>query len=90
MNPDLRLNWLSLSISPRLKRMTHLSRQAMGVGMRGPGEKQLEVDRLAQKRIHDLKEELSKVEEDASVRWEQETISRQSPWWDTPTRARAH
>lgn len=49
---------------PRLKRMwTHLSRQAMGVGMRGPGEKQLEVDRrLAQKRIHDLKDELSKVE----------------------------
>lgn len=49
---------------PRLKRMwTHLSRQAMGVGMRGPGEKQLEVDRrLAQKRIHDLKEELRRVE----------------------------
>lgn len=49
---------------PRLKRMwTHLSRQSMGVGMRGPGEKQLEVDRrLAQKRIHDLKEELSRVE----------------------------
>lgn len=49
---------------PRLKRMwTHLSRQAMGVGMRGPGEKQLEVDRrLAQKRIHDLRDELGKVE----------------------------
>jgi len=49
---------------PRLKRMwTHLSRQAMGVGMRGPGEKQLEVDRrLAQKRIHDLKADLAKVE----------------------------
>lgn len=49
---------------PRLKRMwTHLSRQAMGVGMRGPGEKQLEVDRrLAQKRIHDLRDELDKVE----------------------------
>ncbi len=49
---------------PRLKRMwTHLSRQSMGVGMRGPGEKQLEVDRrLAQKRIHDLKELLTKVE----------------------------
>ena len=31
---------------PRLKRMwTHLSRLNMGVGMRGPGEKQLEVDR---------------------------------------------
>ncbi|MEM6980946.1 MAG: GTPase HflX [Planctomycetota bacterium] len=50
---------------PRLKRMwTHLSRQSMGVGMRGPGEKQLEIDRrLAQKRIHDLKSELNKVEQ---------------------------
>jgi GTP-binding protein HflX len=49
---------------PRLKRMwTHLSRQGMGVGMRGPGEKQLEVDRrLAEKRVHDLKAELEKVE----------------------------
>ncbi|MEM9826720.1 MAG: GTPase HflX [Planctomycetota bacterium] len=49
---------------PRLKRMwTHLSRQAMGVGMRGPGEKQLEVDRrLAQKRMNDLRQELTKVE----------------------------
>ena len=49
---------------PRLKRMwTHLSRQAMGVGMRGPGEKQLEVDRrLAQKRMRDLRAELAKVE----------------------------
>jgi GTPase len=49
---------------PRLKRMwTHLSRQTMGVGMRGPGEKQLEVDRrLAEKRIHELKLELEKIE----------------------------
>jgi GTP-binding protein HflX len=49
---------------PRLKRMwTHLSRLKMGVGMRGPGEKQLETDRrLVEKRIHDLKAELSKVE----------------------------
>ena len=49
---------------PRLKRMwTHLSRQTMGVGMRGPGEKQLEVDRrLAEKRIHDLRSDLAKVE----------------------------
>ncbi|WP_146521082.1 GTPase HflX [Stieleria varia] len=66
---------------PRLKRMwTHLSRQAMGVGMRGPGEKQLEVDRrLAQKRIHDLKEELSKVERrrerEVSARKESPTVS---------------
>lgn len=50
---------------PRLKRMwTHLSRQTMGVGMRGPGEKQLEVDRrLAEKRIHDLRSDLTKVEQ---------------------------
>ena len=49
---------------PRLKRMwTHLSRLKMGVGMRGPGEKQLETDRrLVEKRIHDLKAELKKVE----------------------------
>jgi GTP-binding protein HflX len=49
---------------PRLKRMwTHLSRLKMGVGMRGPGEKQLEVDRrLVEKRIHDLRVELSKIE----------------------------
>ncbi len=50
---------------PRLKRMwTHLSRIKMGVGMRGPGEKQLEVDRrLVEKRIHDLKAELKKIED---------------------------
>ncbi len=49
---------------PRLKRLwTHLSRQSMGVGMRGPGEKQLEVDRrLVEKRIHELKLDLQKVE----------------------------
>ncbi|MDR3234541.1 MAG: GTPase HflX [Planctomycetaceae bacterium] len=49
---------------PRLKRMwTHLERQGVGgVGLRGPGEKQLEVDRrLAQKRILDLKAELQTV-----------------------------
>jgi GTP-binding protein HflX len=61
---------------PRLKRMwTHLSRQTMGVGMRGPGEKQLEVDRrLAEKRIHELKDELSKIER----RKEREVASRDS------------
>ncbi|OYV92656.1 MAG: GTPase HflX [Planctomycetia bacterium 21-64-5] len=49
---------------PRLKRMwTHLSRLKMGIGMRGPGEKQLEVDRrLAEKRIHDLQSELAEIE----------------------------
>ena len=50
---------------PRLKRMwTHLSRQKQGgVGLRGPGEQQLEVDRrLAMKRIRDLKRELQGIE----------------------------
>lgn len=49
---------------PRLKRMwTHLSRLKLGVGMRGPGEKQLEVDRrLVERRIHELKGDLRKVE----------------------------
>lgn len=49
---------------PRLKRMwTHLSRIKAGVGMRGPGEKQLEVDRrLVEKRIFDLREEIHAIE----------------------------
>jgi GTP-binding protein HflX len=50
---------------PRLKRMwTHLSRQAQGgVGLRGPGEKQLEVDRrLVEHRIQDLRRQLSAIE----------------------------
>ncbi len=49
---------------PRLKRMwTHLSRQRKGIGLRGPGEKQLEVDRrLVEKRIADLRAELKTVE----------------------------
>ncbi len=50
---------------PRLKRMwTHLSRMKLGVGMRGPGEKQLEVDRrLVERRIHDLRAELRTIEQ---------------------------
>lgn len=49
---------------PRLKRMwTHLSRMKMGIGMRGPGEKQLETDRrLVEKRIQDLRSELHQIE----------------------------
>src|SRR5262245_46559263 len=49
---------------PRLKRMwTHLSRIKAGIGMRGPGEKQLEVDRrLVENRIHELRTELHGIE----------------------------
>ncbi len=49
---------------PRLKRLwTHLSRQKKGVGLRGPGEQQLEEDRrLVEKRIRDLRRELQVIE----------------------------
>ncbi|MEE8450976.1 MAG: GTPase HflX [Thermoguttaceae bacterium] len=49
---------------PRLKRMwTHLSRQKNTVGLRGPGEKQLEEDRrLVERRIHDLRRELKGIQ----------------------------
>jgi GTP-binding protein HflX len=48
---------------PRLTRMwTHLSRQKGGIGLRGPGETQLEVDRRRiQERIIRLNKELSEV-----------------------------
>jgi GTP-binding protein HflX len=49
---------------PRLKRMwTHLSRIKAGIGMRGPGEKQIEEDRrLVETRIHELRSELRGIE----------------------------
>ena len=52
---------------PRLTRAwTHLSRQAggVGIGMKGPGETQLETDRrLVRKRIADLSRKLEKMDE---------------------------
>ncbi|MBI3836404.1 MAG: GTPase HflX [Planctomycetia bacterium] len=59
---------------PRLKQMwNHLSRLKMGIGMRGPGEKQLEVDRrLVEKRISDLRSELKVIE----LRKEREVAAR--------------
>jgi GTP-binding protein HflX len=50
-------------LAPRLTRMwTHLSRLGGGIGTRGPGEKQLEVDkRRMRDRISHLKEEIEKV-----------------------------
>lgn len=49
---------------PRLTRLwTHLERQRGGVGMRGPGETQLETDkRLIQERISHLKAELKDID----------------------------
>jgi GTP-binding protein HflX len=49
---------------PRLKRMwTHLSRQKKGVGLRGPGETQLEEDRrLVEHRLKELRRQLGAIE----------------------------
>ena len=51
-------------ILPRLTRMwTHLERQKGGIGMRGPGETQIETDRrIIQDKIARLKEQLKKVD----------------------------
>jgi GTP-binding protein HflX len=59
---------------PRLTRAwVHLSRQvglggSPGIGMRGPGETQLETDRrLVRKRIQELKAKLKKIEQDRAL-----------------------
>jgi GTP-binding protein HflX len=59
---------------PRLRRMwTHLSRYKGGIGLRGPGETQLEEDRrLVDQRIRDLRHRLSEVQ----ARKEREVRSR--------------
>ncbi|MDP1525201.1 MAG: GTPase HflX [Rhodocyclaceae bacterium] len=51
---------------------THLERQKGGIGMRGPGEKQLETDRrLLGKRVALLKERLRQLERQRAVRRKQ-------------------
>lgn len=54
---------------PRLSgQWTHLSKQWGGIGSKGPGETQLEVDRrLVGKRIQRLKEELKKIDREREV-----------------------
>ena len=54
-------------VLPRLTNMwTHLSKQRGGVGMRGPGEKELETDRrIAKDRIVFLKEKLELIDKQA-------------------------
>jgi len=49
---------------PRLKGMwTHLERQRGGIGMRGPGEREIETDRrIVKKRIADLRRKLAKID----------------------------
>ena len=57
---------------PRLtRRWRHLSRQAGGIGTRGVGETQLEIDRrLVSRRIAQLKDKLSVIERDRRLRRE--------------------
>ena len=52
------------SLLPRLTRMwTHLERQRGGIGMRGPGETQIETDRrIILDKISHLKEQLAKID----------------------------
>lgn len=54
---------------PRLTRMwTHLERQRGGIGMRGPGETQIETDRrIILDRISKLKEELASIDRQKSI-----------------------
>ena len=54
---------------PRLTRMwTHLERQKGGIGMRGPGETQIETDRrIIQQKIALLKEKLKKIDKQKSI-----------------------
>ena len=54
---------------PRLTRMwTHLERQRGGIGMRGPGETQIETDRrIILDRIAKLKEDLKNIDKQKSV-----------------------
>jgi len=66
---------------PRLKQMwSHLSRIEGGIGMRGPGETQLEEDRrLVDLRIRDLKQRLAEVQarkqREVRSRYEEHTVS---------------
>ncbi len=55
---------------PRLTRQwTHLSRQVGGIGIRGPGETQLETDRrLIRRRIEKLRKDLIKIDKQLSTR----------------------
>jgi GTP-binding protein HflX len=54
---------------PRLTRMwTHLERQRGGIGMRGPGEKEIETDRrIIRDKIARLKEELERIDRQMST-----------------------
>ena len=55
---------------PRLRGLwTHLERQRGGIGMRGPGEKEIETDRrIVRDKISKLKEKLEKIDQQSQTR----------------------
>lgn len=57
-------------VLPRLTRMwTHLSKQKGGIGMRGPGEKELETDRrIIKDKITLLRQKLAKIDQQSATR----------------------
>jgi GTPase len=66
---QVELAQLSYQLSRLTRMWTHLSRIKGGIGFRGPGELQLEVDRrVIRKRITLLKKDLRKVEQDYGLR----------------------
>lgn len=72
---------------PRLTRMwTHLERQRGGIGMRGPGETQIETDRrIILDKISRLKDELKRIDSQKSI--QRKTVENLRVWhlWVTPT-----
>jgi GTP-binding protein HflX len=82
MEAKLQVELAQLEYSlPRLRRMwSHLSRYKGGIGLRGPGETQLEEDRrLVDQRIRDLRHRLGEVqarkEREVRSRREEHTVS---------------
>ncbi len=64
---------------PRLRRNSGFSQQAGGIGTRGPGETQLEVDRRRiQRRIHKLEAQLRDIEKNRNVQSRSRRRSAQS------------
>jgi GTP-binding protein HflX len=70
---------------------THLERQKGGIGLRGPGEKQLETDRACSASGSLLKDRLKQLERQRAVRRRARPAARclRCPWWVTPMPARA-
>ena len=76
---------------PRLTNMwTHLQKQKGGIGMKGPGEKEIETDRrIIRDRIAHLKKELKAIDKQMATQRGNGARSFGWPWSATPTPAKA-